>query len=339
MKLLAERMVMLIADRIAALKLDLTGLHVLTEAATGAYAVTPVIAAMAGANVVAMAKATQFGDVAQVAREVLSLAEAANVRDQIRIVESIAGAEIRRADIVTNSGHLRPLDAIFVSQMKPDAVIPLMYESWELRPGEVDLDLCRQRGIRVAGTNECHPDVGVFQYLGILALQGLLHCRIPVCFSRILLICDNPFARHIAKTLVDCGVELEVFEGTPLPEDIKAARRRITESRDYDAVVVASTPCLEPIIGRAGESQYSPRQIGTFEAIVQIWGDLDRSCMPHVLCYPPREPRRAHMGILLSELGPEPIVRLQAAGLKVGEVLHRNNASSPRDSLYCQVMS
>jgi hypothetical protein len=33
------------------------------------------------------------------------------------------------------------------------------------------------------------------------------------------------------------------------------------------------------------------------------------------------------MGILLSAVGPDPIVRLQAAGLKVGELLSRASAS------------
>jgi hypothetical protein len=38
------------------------------------------------------------------------------------------------------------------------------------------------------------------------------------------------------------------------------------------------------------------------------------------------------MGVLLSELGPDPIVRLQAAGLKAAEVLWRRNAPGLRSS-------
>ena len=36
------------------------------------------------------------------------------------------------ADVVTNSGHVRPIDAETVAWMKPTAVVPLMYEAWEL---------------------------------------------------------------------------------------------------------------------------------------------------------------------------------------------------------------
>ena len=41
-------------------QLDLAGQVVLTEAATGAYAVTPVLAALAGAQVYALAAATRY---------------------------------------------------------------------------------------------------------------------------------------------------------------------------------------------------------------------------------------------------------------------------------------
>jgi hypothetical protein len=37
--------------------------------------------------------------------------------------------------------------------------------------------------------------------------------------------------------------------------------------------------------------------------------------------WPAETPRPGHMGILPSALGPEPIVRLQSGGLKVGQVL------------------
>lgn len=53
-----------IEERIIATQLDMTGLNILTEAATGAYCVTPVIAAMAGAkSVVAYTKDSRFGSI------------------------------------------------------------------------------------------------------------------------------------------------------------------------------------------------------------------------------------------------------------------------------------
>ena len=46
---------------------------------------------------------------------------------------------------------------------------PLMYEAWEFRAQDVHLEAWSCDGIRVAGTNERHPAVDVFSYLGIMA--------------------------------------------------------------------------------------------------------------------------------------------------------------------------
>ena len=66
---------------------------------------------------------------------------------------------MQAADIVTNSGHVRPIDARIAGWMRPDAVVPLMFEAWEIDMGRDDVDLAalRDRGIRYAGTNERHP--------------------------------------------------------------------------------------------------------------------------------------------------------------------------------------
>ena len=48
--------------------------------------------------------------------------------------------------------------------------------------------------------------------------------------------------------------------------------------------------------------------------------------------WPEAPPAPGHMAILPSAVGPEPIVRLQAGGLKVGEVLCGRGRSSPATS-------
>ena len=54
------------ATAVDACQLDLTGRTVLTEAASGAYVVTAVLAALAGAQVTALARPGRHGDVAEV---------------------------------------------------------------------------------------------------------------------------------------------------------------------------------------------------------------------------------------------------------------------------------
>jgi len=69
--------------------------------------------------------------------------------------------------------------------------------------------------------------------------------------------------------------------------------------------------------------------------VVQYWGDVDRKALAHarIPVWPPQEPTAGHMGVLLSAIGPEPIVRLQAGGLKVGEVLARGLGSATAQEL------
>ena len=332
------RIANLIADMVDCIDLDLNGLRVLTEAATGPYVVTPVIAALAGAEVIALAKGSRHGTVARVRDETVALAEEMDVQGRINIVEDLTDNQIAAADIVTNSGHLRPLNAEFVGRMKRGAVITLMYENWEFREEDVDLQACRDHGVIVAGTNEQHPNVGVFNYLGMAALYGLFHCQVPPPFSRILLICDNSFLPYIAKTLLACGAELEILTNQELSSELAVRCRSVEARSDYDAVIAAD-PGPQPVIGHGNNAKYNVEQIGNFAALVQVFGDVDRTCLHDVVCFPASEPAKGHMGINLCELGPDPVVHLQAGGLKVGQILNMTTEIAEELMEYCQVVT
>jgi hypothetical protein len=328
-----ERVARSIVRRIKLTSLDLSGLNVLTEAATGPYCVTPVIAAAAGANVVAFAKSSRYGTPRDATNSVLNLAHELNVRHRIRITECLLSDDIQRADIVTNSGHLRPINSAFIAQMDKNAVIPLMFESWEFRDADIDLKACRERGIRISGTFERHANLQVFDYLGDLALLGLLQCNIPVAFSRILLICDNPFAEYLASTLL--SAKAEVF----CPQDAAPAGMprgclpKKSSDTDFDAIVMAMTPTKLKSTEHHNALTTILEGIGPIPAFVQIWGDVDRDGIPVDKWYPDVPPKPGHMGVLLSELGAEPIIRLQTGGLKAAEEMRRLSGG---DSEYSQ---
>jgi hypothetical protein len=343
-----RRLVALMRAAVERVDLDLDGRTVVTEAATGAYSVTPVLAALAGARRVhALARDSRYGTSAEVAARTESLAAEAGVG--VDVVTSKGDAALADADIVTNSGHLRPLDGATIRRMKPGAAIPLMYEAWELRAGDVDLEACRRRGIRVGGTNERHPAVDVFSFLGVMAVKLLTDAGVSVYASRLLLLCDNPFQQFIARGLVNAGAEVEVRErlgGETIAEHelaVAAAtpvRPRPDDGpvRDgLDAVVVALRPRSEPVLNGVDAGLLADRAPGA--VVAQRWGDLDRSVLraAGVPVWPPAAPPPGHMGILPSAVGPEPVVRLQAAGLKVGEVLCRGPAQRrPSDLEYVQ---
>jgi hypothetical protein len=290
-----------------ALRLD--GRLVITEAATGAYVVTPVLAALAGARVQAFTRDTRYGTVDEVETATRDLAERACVSGRIQIVSERGRLRVEEADLVTNSGHLRPLDAAFVRRMRPGAAIPLMFEAWEFRAADLDLEACREQGVGVAGTNERHPAVDVFSFLGAMAVKLLFDAGVAVHRSRLVVLCDNAFAPSIGSTLERFARELRVLgapENTPFAPD---------------AVLVATTPLTDTRAITAFSERITRSWPGT--AVVQYWGDLDRAFLARrgTPLWPPEPPAPGHMAVLPGDIGPDAIVRLQAGGLKVGEVL------------------
>ena len=323
-----DRLIRLMKQAIQRCQLDLSGLTVLTEAATGAYVVTPVIAAMAGASrVFAIAKDTRFGSAREAADGTCALAARVGVSNRIEIVDGKTAEILAGVDIVTNSGHVRPISAAVAASMKAGSVVPLMYESWEFRPADLDLEACRKQGILVGGTNERHPAIGVFDFLGIMAVKLLLDGGVCVLGSKVLVVCDNAFSGYIEAGLQSAGANVLVV--SQLPEELDS----------LDAVLVACTPRDEPVLTTEEMRRIAEGSPGA--VVAQYFGDLDRKAIGELgipVC-PEREPDKGHMGILVSAIGPEAIVRLQTGGLKVGEVLRRRSIMQGEpDADYVQVL-
>ena len=308
-----ERLLRLMRKSIFACALDLRGRTVLTEAASGPYVVTPVLAALAGARVTAVTRTTRLGRAEDIRRNTLALAELGGVADQITITSDHPAALVGDVDIVTNSGHVRPIDANVVSAMRAGCVVALMYEAWEIQAGrfDVDLDALNERGVAYAGTNERHPAVDVFSYLGLMAVRLLLDAGIAPYGARIAVLCDNPFASYLIRGLegagatVVCNSSLDELLSSPAPE----------------ALVVALQPTGLPLI--AITEAIRIKAVWPHLLIAQFWGDIDRQAIEQVGLgvWPERDPAPGHMAVLPSDVGPEPVVRLQTGGLKVGQVL------------------
>jgi hypothetical protein len=310
-------------------ELDLTGKTVLTEAANGAYVVTPVLAAMAGARVVALAAPTSYAGPEELVAETTELAKLAGAAEEITFLPAKDAIELKAVDIVTNSGQVRPVDAAMIAQLKPGCVIPLMYESWEFRPSDLDLEACREHGILVAGTNEQHPGVDVFSYLGQLAIKQLHEAGIAVRGTRVVVLCDNDFGPYIERELRANGATVAM-----------AAKLDESLLQPYaDAVVVALRPREEAVLTSADIKLIQSKTPET--VVIQYWGDVDRAALAAegLPAWPERAPGPGHMGVLPSAVGPEAIVRLQSGGLKVGQVLANGlDGASPTDLAFIQLL-
>ena len=310
------RLLEIMRAALATTGLDLSGLTILTEAATGAYCVTPVIAALANADrVYALTRRSRYGSIAEVKACTIGLATLAGVADRIEIIETINDEMLARADIVTNSGHLRPLARSIISKLPQQCIIALMFETWEFRTSDIDLAAARECSIPIVGVNERHPAVDVFSYLGPLCVNMLHEAGIPVYGSRIALLCDNDFGSFIARSLTGLGADVRSFS------DVDTLERG-----HWDAIVLALQPAAGPRVGASGAAHIA--RVAPNAIMVQLWGDVDRPAIAAsgVSVWPRQAPAPGHMGVLLSAIGPEPIIRLQTGGLRAAEWVRRGKA-------------
>jgi hypothetical protein len=325
--------------QVRALELDLNGKTILTEAASGAYIVTPVLAAIAGAKVFAFSKTTRYGKVEDIFSNTRELAD--SFREfalDIHLIDQLNPEIITQADIITNSGHLRPLNESILKHAKDEIVIPLMYEAWEWRDADMDINYIRKRGIKIGATNERHPQIDVFNYLGDMALKQIFDSGICPYKNKFILLCNNDFGPFIAKVLAGICDGLAVI-------DMNEHRIRYDEQqidwiggfpdiripekyKDSEAVIFTAYPFDKNWIGEKTpiSLQHLKSQLSD-PFILRYAGDIDEIFLQKEdVRFYPNHVHSGHMGILPSAIGYDPIIRLQSGGLKVAEALLRGQS-------------
>lgn len=329
----------LIAESIEKLGLDLSGLVVLTEAATGNYAYTAAICAAAGADrVIAAARDTKYGSMEEAESQTGSAADAMGLRGRIEIVSHLADETWGAADIVTNLAALRPIDVGVVNALKATAAVPLMFETWEFREKDIDLRYCWDRGICVLGTNEDHGALRIMDYLGMLVAKKLSEEGIETLGSRILVVGAGKFFFKVCRNLELMGAMVLRWSADFEEAGYVVSEERLSALKGVDAIVIADEPNSERCtIGAGGLISVSDLRGRCPDAIiVQLAGVVSRpELMAYGMkCIPDEEPPVGHMGWSLSELGPKPVIDLHAGGLKVGELLARGRLAglSPADA-------
>ena len=293
---------------------------VLTEAASKNYVHTPVIAALADADkVYAVTRDSIYGKASEIADFTYTLAEFCGVREKIEVVTEKTQEIVKEADIITNLGFVRPINSEMVAWMKDTAVVPLMCEAWEFRPGDVDLSACRQRGIPVIATNEDAPGLEVFKFSGPLCVKMLFDAQIEVYQCRIVVVSGDKFGNVISQSLKALGAD--VFLTSELRSD--TSRNGLIGA---DAIVIADYTNTDTFIGSDGQISVDELRCICPEAVViQFAGQVNISELVehHIEFYPRKEVGSYRMGMTLAELGPKPIIALHCAGLRVGEVAAR----------------
>ena len=316
-----KRVLSAIKKYVAKLDLDLTGYSVLTEVGYGLYSYIPIIPLVAGAKrVMAWTRDSENerGDVN--IKNCNSILEKLDFCGRIDFYNgAFEQTHLETADLITNSGFLRPLNQDKLKHVQDFAVIPLMYESWELRVQDIDIDYCKQRKIRVAGTNESHEKLQIFQQVGHLATKMIFEAGYEIFNNKIIIWSNDIFGKTIHDTL---------FALKP---------KKIIRTSSFETVKknISNTDYIF-LCDYAEKRSFNDESFFDFEALkklnsdfgfIHLFGNIDNLKMKchNIFLYPDQLGKAQQITFSLVHLGIEPFLALMVGGFKVGENLLKGN--------------
>lgn len=282
------------------MELDLSEICVLTEAASGAFAVTCLIAALAGAErVFAVAKDSHYGTANDVIAHVGDWAQSLGVIDRIELTAEPARRFGPESHLVTNAGFVRPITGPMIRSLPPALAL----------------------SVPVVGTNETHPRVATFAQVGRLA-RVLIEETIgeSVAGAGIVVIGSDPFGGAIEMMLAEAGAQILRLV-SPADSLFDPAHRGFIETAR--ALVLAEHRVPDCLVGPGGVPLDWIGADGP--ALIHISGVVDQDGIEGrgLRKIPPHEVRPGYMGVTPGYLGPEPVIDLNTAGLRAGEVVVR----------------
>lgn len=305
-----------ILSSIQAFDLDLRGMSVLTEAGSNAFMCTALAAAQAGATkVYALCKDSEYASSSQVKREISALSNELGTNERIQLVDNLSTVPLDRVNLLTNTGHLRPIRSETISRLpKLDAAIPLMWETWEFRPNDLDLNACIEHKVPVLGTEESDRRVGTLHAVGELAFRLLRdHCR-PDQLKKVGLVSSGKFRTHIIEYLQKKNIEFLELDVTDSKTKTEEVSSLLIAEHESDHITIGEHEGLQPQV-------LAKRKV----PIVHISGRIDYNAFDKfgLKKYPEKRVDFGQMTVTTAYIGPEPVIRLHTAGLKVGEALIR----------------
>ena len=308
----------MIEDIIGKYDLDLSGLTVLTECANGAYTFNPIILLKSNVeHVFLFTRDSDFGSKQMVYENFQNLLPDSYL-SRVTFLQDLDNLDKLGIDIVTNSGHLRPMDRKFLQQLPTSAVISLMWETWEFRPEELDLEFCKSRDILVLGTNE-HTNPCDMRIYGVLsALELLKSADFKFLDEKILLIGNQ-------QSL-----------GAPIFEGLKALGFQVKQydpifEREFDTKLLGWSTLILVAIHHY-PSKIIDLEVGInvidiakagIKKVAVISGDVDQQSLldSNIMVFPEKLGQPGYMSFGPSFLGVYPVLDLFAAGVAVGQAM------------------
>lgn len=309
-----ETLLKILRQNIASLELDLSGLTVTVNAGQGYEAFVATAAALAGASrVLAVFRDSRTsGSVIDSSKVMLTLSDIAGFADRVQVLDHIGSREWHDVDIVANSTRAEPISRSVIELLPAHAVIALMAEPWELEPGSVDIDACRDTGIRLAAPNYEHPSIMMHREFARLCCVLMEEAGLDFRDRSFAILSDTPLAPFIERALTARGAEASVF-----PHPLLLGHSR------WDAVIVAMSPSARQSVNINALGHI--REKAENALLVQFSGDIDRSAASYfgLQVWPPKRPGRGQLGLPFDAAGPDPSIRRLVAGLKAAEIIYR----------------
>jgi len=303
------------------LGVDLSGLTVLTEVGSGPYLFTPIIASRCGAETVyAWTFDSEYGLSSDIVQDCKRFCKEISISNIEFLENTVLTDHIAAADIITNSGFLRPLNSEKLKHCKKEVVIPLMYDKWEFRSFDIDIDFCRINKIPVAGTWENHPSLKIFDAIGALGVKMILETKREVWGNNIFVWSDDNFGNVLSETFIKLGAHKVI---TSVDQNLL-----INTLSEIDILFLANYYETSTFFRDIIPSYL----VGQFDEIViiHLFGSLDYIELSNkgLNIFPEKDGKESEMSLTLGYLGLNPIIKLQVAGLKVAECMARGLRNS-----------
>ena len=316
-----KRAAQLMEDIIDKLHLNLSGMTVLTEVASGNFVVTPMIALKAGADqVYVVCRDSNYGKIDEILEYMREFAEHIGLDlSRITYVED-KKTIAHQVNIVTNLGFVRPIDREFIERLPYDSAIPLMFESWEFRESDMDIHACKMHHIPVLGTDESVQALQIFRYVAMCILKLLFEADIEIFKSKILLLSSGGYLEEARDLLQKNGVELLVYDTLHPNVNRETLREFVSKC---DAIVVAEQENDEVLIDSDGKHIDAEWLLDSNPVLIHIAGCMNYAILDQygIRKHPDKRVDYGYMTVTTDYVGIRPVIELHAGGLKVGQAL------------------
>lgn len=327
-----------IEKQIGSFNLDLSGLTIFTELGTNNYAYTPIICALSGAEkVYAISNSSQYGTLEDNIANYRNILDILNISDRVDMVEIVTDKKkeyLKKSDIITNLGFLRPITQTDISYMKSTSVIPLMYETWEFRNEDIDINACKEKEILVLGVNEEKLDI--LNYSGFLACKMLFDVDCGVCNDTILLLGSGRIGKNIANFFCSNKINFVWINYYDYTADHSVYIDL------FDVIIVAEMNKNTELIGKNGFISIDEIcKKNPLIQIVHICGNIDSYEIRNrgISLYPEIVKPFGYMSETMNNVDPKATIKLIVGGLKTGEIMVRNRLKYDFNTAYTKSIS